>query len=209
MGINEQVREKLANLCKAVYDKNMVSGSGGNISIKVGDTVYITPSGYSLGNIKPEDIVEVTLDGDVKGTIRPSKELFLHMESYKSRPDVSAVVHVHSYYSILVGILAKENDLGSPMPPYTPGYAMRVGSMALIPFFVPGSSELAQSISQKIKESNVVLMKNHGMVVVGKELQEAFNIAEEVEENAKMHIMLKGQGALSEQQVKAILEKYK
>ncbi|MDK2799137.1 MAG: hypothetical protein PWQ70_756 [Clostridiales bacterium] len=209
MDINRQSREELSKLCKTIYDKNMVSGSGGNISVKVGNTIYITPSGYSLGNIKPDDVVEVSLDGDIKGTIRPSKELFLHMEAYKSRPDISVVIHVHSLYSILVGIMTNEKNLSYPMPYYTPGYAMRVRSIALVPFFVPGSLELAQNISQKLKQSNVVLMKNHGMVVVGKELQEAFNVAEEVEENAKMHVMLKGQGALSEQQVKAILEKYK
>jgi ribulose-5-phosphate 4-epimerase/fuculose-1-phosphate aldolase len=203
---NWEARERLANLCKDVYDKNMVSGSGGNISIKIEDTVYITPSGYSLGNIAPEELVEVSLNGDIKGTIRPSKELFLHMESYRARPDINAVVHVHSHYSILIGIMLDKN---TRIPPYTPGYAMRVRHMGFVPFFVPGSRELAQGISQEIKQSNVVLMKNHGMVVVGKNVQEAFNVAEEVEENAKMHIELKGQGALSEQQVKAILEKYK
>jgi L-fuculose-phosphate aldolase len=202
-----EIKEQLANVCNKIYEKDMVCGSGGNISVRVDDAVFITPSGYSLGLIQAEDIVEVSLNGVVKGSLRPSKELFLHLEAYKARQDITAVVHIHSLYSIIVGILAT-NLSQKPMPSYTPGYTIRVPNITQVPFYVPGSKELAQEVSQNLQICDVVLMKNHGLVTVGKDLQAAFSIAEEVEENAKMHVILKGQGALTEQQVQDILKRY-
>lgn len=197
----------LVNLCKAVYDKGMVCGSGGNLSFRAGGHIYITPSGYSLGRMKPEDIVKVTMEGEALGPIKPSKELALHLAAYRARPDAGAVLHVHSYYTVLTGILAGEG--AEPMPPYTPGYVMKIGNTVLAPFFIPGSIELAQSIEKGLLKTDVVLMKNHGVTIVGKGLTNLLDKAEEVENNARLHIALRGTGALGSEAIAEIKERYR
>lgn len=209
MSKSEEIRGALVNTCHLIYDKDMVCGSGGNISARIDDTIFITPSGYSLGDIKPQDIVEVTTDGSTSSVIKPSKELFLHMKAYEVRPGINVVIHVHSLYATIVGIMTEDEKLDNPMQPYTPGYAMRVRNINGVPFFVPGSKELADSIGECLKVSDVVLMKNHGMVIVGESFEEAFSVAEEVEQNAKMHVLLGGRGHLSKSQVAAIIDMYK
>jgi len=209
MNNNCKILDELVHICHLVYDRGMVCGSGGNISARIGDTIFITPSGYSLGDIKAEDIVQVTMGGKVLSDIKPSKELFLHMKAYEVRPDIEVVLHVHSLYATIAGIMAGEDSMDSPMPPYTPGYVMRIRNLKEVPFYVPGSQDLADSIGQELKATDVVLMRNHGMVVVGKNFTEAFGVAEEVEQNAKMHVLLKGKGCLNKEQVAAILEKYR
>ena len=123
------------------------------------------------------------------------------MKCYLARPGVQAVVHVHSVYSVALSCM-NDIDFKDVVPTYTPGFAIRVGHLPVIPYFHPGSAELADAVSTVIASRNSVLMKNHGLVAVGPTLETALNLAEEIEENAKIHFILAGNGShLSESQI--------
>ncbi|WP_422447294.1 class II aldolase/adducin family protein [Thermoanaerobacterium sp. DL9XJH110] len=201
--MNVEKRE-LVEYCRNVYSKGMVTGSGGNISLRVNERVLITPTGYSLGRIRENEISVVDLDGNLIEGEKPSKEIGLHLSIYKKMPSVNAIIHVHSLYSICVGILTEKDS--EIIPFYTPGFASKVGPVALVPYFKPGSKELADAVSETIKGKKAVIMKNHGLITIGQNLEEAFNIAEDVEANAKLHILLNGKGQpLSEESIKELL----
>ena len=205
MGIQEQLQQ-LIEVCHSAHDKGLVRASGGNASIRSGNDIYITPSGYSLRRIKVDDIVKVSIEGKISGSIKPSKELALHLSAYRSRPDVTTILHVHSFYTIIAGILAE--NFTAPLPPYTPGYVMKVGNPAMVGYFCPGSAELAQSIETALQSNSVVLMKNHGVVLVGNDMSTLLDKAEELESNASIHIHLKGFGSLGSNAVAEIKAKY-
>src|SRR5271157_704654 len=164
MELEQKKREELSIVCREVYERGMVSSSGGNISLRINNGLLITPTGVSLGRITPECVVEVGLDGVVRSPGRPSKELIFHLQAYLTRPDIGAVVHVHSPYAVtLTCMLAKEPF---PVPIMTPGYAVRVGNLPMIPMMVPGTPALAEAVRTVIADRDSVLLAKHGVVVV-------------------------------------------
>ena len=214
MNTSERMRE-LLELCRRAYDKGFVSGSGGNVSFRDGGDMLITPTGRNLGALAQKDIVRVRLsrkgngaerDGEavVVGSGVPSQEWRMHLRSYE-RPDVVCVVHVHSPCASAVSCLDTDPDCA--MPVYTPGYAVRVGRLPVARYFRPGSAELASAVGGRIVGSadvpgrNSVLMANHGLLSVGTDGEQAMSIAEEIEENARLFLLLGGRGRpLSEAQ---------
>lgn len=198
----EEAKKEICLFARRVYEKGMVCGSGGNISVKLGDKIYITPRGYSLSNLSPDEIVEVDLSGKYSGDIVPSKETELHLASYSAVDSGKAIIHVHSYYSIIAGIHINENG-GKPMPAYTASYAVKVKEPQMIPFFPSGSAELRAAAKDVLRKSNIAFMLNHGIIIVTDELQQAYNLAEEVEMNARLYFDLQGKGALTSEQTAA------
>lgn len=196
----EEVKEAICKISALSYEKNMVVGTGGNISARVGDYIYITPHGVVLGEVTPEDLVKVGMDGSYEGTVEPSVETKLHLRCYSIRPDIDAVVHLHSYYSTLIGMLNEE----SIMPAYTGAYFYKVGKLGLVPFFKSGADELADAVGRLIAGTNAVLMQNHGIITCAKSLRKAFSLCEDVEINARMHMDMRGKGALTEEQLKML-----
>jgi ribulose-5-phosphate 4-epimerase/fuculose-1-phosphate aldolase len=134
-----------------------------------------------------ERLVKVDFGGVAVGSGKPSKEVAFHLHAYSVRSDVSAVLHLHSPYSVCLScMLAKEPF---PIPAMTPGYAIRVGRLPMIPLMIPGSAQLAAAVREVIAVGDCVLLAKHGVVVVGKDLEGALNIAEEIEENAKIFVL--------------------
>jgi L-fuculose-phosphate aldolase len=189
------ILEDLAECCRVVYTQRLVGGTGGNMSIRVGDDVYITATGSRLGDIYPETLVKVSIDGNRVENGKPSKELSLHLGIYRRRSDVTAIAHLHPVSSIAVSIIANPKD-DPIMPVYTPGYATKITPLALVPLLPPGSEELACAVVEAAISSNVILMKNHGIIAVGKDIKTALSLIEEAEQNAALHIYLKGKGAI-------------
>ena len=189
--ISSSDMKQLIEVCHSLHARGMVSGSGGNVSIRVGDKILITPTGVSLSAISEENLVVMNMDGTWEGEIRPSKEYVLHQSCYQNRPDVKAVVHVHSLHAVALSCLIEPGD---EIPIYFSGYAMRVGRLPMLPYMKPGAKELASGVAEVIKERNSVLLANHGVVCVGADIQEAVNIAEEIEENAHLYFVLQGGG---------------
>ena len=183
--------KRFLDVCHMLHDTGKVSGSGGNISIRWEDGILITPTSVSLGDVTEDNLVRVRFDGSFDGDIRPSKEWRMHLICYENRPDITALVHVHSLYAVALSCLLRPGD---KIPIYFPGYAMRVNDLPMIPYLKPGHPELARQVGEVIARRNSVLLCNHGVVTVGKDLSQALNIMEEIEENAQLHFILNGRG---------------
>ena len=122
---------------------------------------------------------------------KPSKEGFLHLAMYQERPEERAVVHLHSTHSVAVSCLA-DIDPKDVLPPITAYYVMRVGKLPLVPYFRPGDAALAEAVRALAREHRAMLLANHGPVVAGKALDAAVYAAEQLEETAKLYLLLQG-----------------
>lgn len=187
------LKREMVAIGRTLYERGLVSSTGGNISMCNVGRVFITPGGKALGRLTPEMIVKTGLSGKVLEGGVPSKELSMHCAIYKVRKDVKAVVHTHSPYAIALSCMESPRS-GNVLPPMTPGCVLRVGTLPLLKYFRPGSPELADSICKSVGQHNAVLLQNHGLVICGKNLEEAVNIAEETEENARIYILTNRKG---------------
>jgi L-fuculose-phosphate aldolase len=170
---------EIIDISNEVYEKGLVSGNAGNISARFGDVVAITPTLKSLYNLSQEDIVLVDMDANVLTKGKPSSEVNMHLEIYKKRPDVNAIVHTHSPYA--TGFAFSDKNLkrlegfGAIKNPY----------ISSIEYEKPGTDELAKSASEGIGKEDVLILKKHGVICVSDELKEAMLLAVFVEETAK------------------------
>jgi ribulose-5-phosphate 4-epimerase/fuculose-1-phosphate aldolase len=191
--MNERdLRELIALHGKSLFDRGFTGGSSGNISVRLPDGLLVTPTNSCLGRLDPERISKLRWDGELIEGDKPSKEAFLHLSVYRSRPKEGAIVHLHSTYSVAVSCLA-DIDAQNVLPPITAYYVMRVGTLPLIPYFAPGDLALAEAVEKAASVSRAVLLSNHGPVVAGKDLDTAVYATEELEETAKLFLMLRGQ----------------
>ena len=129
--------------------------------------------------------------GNLLSGDKPTKEAFLHLAMYQERPSASSIVHLHCTHCVAISCLkhAKKDDL---LPPITAYYAMRVGRLPLVPYFRPGDPALAAAVEVEAGRHRAVLLANHGPVVAGATLDDAVCNAEELEETAKLFLMLRG-----------------
>jgi ribulose-5-phosphate 4-epimerase/fuculose-1-phosphate aldolase len=186
-------REAICRLGHSLYARGLTFGSSGNISVAVPDGWLMTPTNVTLGDLDPARLSHINTDGSLIAGEPPTKEAFLHRVMYEGRPDAGAVVHLHSTQATAVSCLP-DVDQANPIPPLTPYFVMRVGrSMPIIPYYRPGDPAMEPAISQAAKDARAVLLANHGPVVSGKTLTDAVYAAEELEEAAKLFLMLRGQ----------------
>lgn len=204
-----ELRERITMHGRSIFDRGLTAGSSGNISVKLPDGMLITPTNSCLGRLDPDRISKLGNNGELVSGDKPSKEAFLHHSMYQSRPDEQAIVHLHSTHSVAVSCLA-EIDQKNVLPPITAYYVMRVGTLPLVPYFAPGDEKLAAAVEQTAKLSRAVLLSNHGPIVAGKSLDAAVDSTEELEETAKLFLMLRGDRTrfLSDQQVKDLKERF-
>src|SRR5215210_7655826 len=183
----------LGTLCETAesfYRRGYAFGSTGNISVRAGERVWITPTGKSLKGLKPEHLACVNLDGESLNENRPSKEFPFHLAVYTRREDVRAVVHLHTLYSVALSCL-DSYDPENPLPPLTPYYFMRVAPLAVLPYFRPGSEGLAAAVGEAAPRHNCMLLRNHGVICAGSTLSEAVDRTEELEQTARLHFILR------------------
>ena len=185
------LRERIALHGKSLFERGYGSGSSGNISHRVEDGLLVTPTNTCMGRLDPARISKLSHTGDLLAGDQPSKEAFLHLAMYRERPDAKAIVHLHSTYSVALSCLA-DIDPSDVLPPITAYAVMRVGKLPLVPYFRPGDMALAEAVAKFAKAHHAVLLANHGPVVAGKELDSAVYAAEELEETAKLHLLLRG-----------------
>ena len=184
-------RDLIVQMAKSLFDRGLTFGSSGNISVRMEDGWLMTPTGCSMGNIEPEKISKLDVNGNLISGDPPTKESFLHLAMYEKRPQDSAVVHLHSTHSVAVSCLDEINPK-NVLPPITAYYVMRIGTLPLIPYFPPGDIKLAKVVREMASEHHAVLLANHGPVVSGKSLQDAVYATEELEETAKLFLLLQG-----------------
>ena len=186
-----KTRDLIVQMAKSLFDRGLTFGSSGNISVRMENGWLMTPTGCSIGNIEPEKISKLDINGNLISGDPPTKESFLHLAMYEKRPQDSAVVHLHSTHSVAVSCLDEINPK-NVLPPITAYYVMRIGTLPLIPYFPPGDIKLAKVVREMASEHHAVLLANHGPVVSGKSLQDAVYATEELEETAKLFLLLQG-----------------
>ena len=198
----DALREQIATIGKSLYDRGLAHGSAGNISVKVADGWLMTPTNSCLGRLEPARVSRLDADGMLVSGDKPSKETFLHIAMYQERSSCGAVVHLHSVHAVAVSCLA-DIDSGNVFPPLTAYAVMQVGKLALVPYFPPGDTTLADAVRALAGRHHAVLLANHGPVVAGTTLDAAVNAIEELEQTAKLMLLLRGQPvrALNAEQV--------
>jgi len=184
-----KLRERIVTLAKSIYDRGLTFGSSGNISVRVEDGWLMTPTGSSMGELDPARLSKLGPDGSHLSGDKPTKETFLHAAMYEQRQDCEAVVHLHSTHSVAVSCL-EGIDPANVMPPITAYYVMRIGTLPLVPYFAPGDLDLAKAVREMASDHHAVLLANHGPVVAGKSLEDAVYATEELEETAKLFLLL-------------------
>lgn len=186
------LRTLLAEHAASLFARGFSVGSAGNISARLDDGYLITPTNSSLGRLDPERISKLDHDFRHVGGDKPSKEVFMHRAFYEARADAGAVVHLHSTHATAVSCLP-DVDAANPIPPLTPYFVMRVGrSMPIVAYYRPGDAAMEPAIHAAALDARAVLLANHGPVVSGKTLTDAVYAAEELEEAARLFLMLRG-----------------
>jgi 3-dehydro-4-phosphotetronate decarboxylase len=184
-------REAICTMGASIFERGLTAGSSGNISLRAEDGWLMTPTNASLGRLDPARLSKLDHDGRLVSGDPPTKESFLHRVMYEERPATGAVVHLHSTHSVAVSCLA-EIDPADALPPITAYYVMRVGQLPLVPYFRPGDLALAEAVRGFAGKHHAVLLANHGPVVAGSNLDAAVNAIEELEETAKLYLLLRG-----------------
>jgi len=186
------LRERIAVFGESLFRRGYGCGSSGNISVRLEDGILITPTNSCLGMLVPGRISKLGWDGRQLSGDPPSKEAFLHLAMYRERPADKAVVHLHSTHSVAVSCL-EDIDPQNALPPITAYHVMRVGALPLVPYHRPGDLALADAVAKVAREHNAMLLANHGPVVSGKSLEAAVWAAEELEETAKLYLLLRNE----------------
>ena len=184
-------REAICTIGASIFERGLTAGSSGNISLRTDEGWLMTPTNASLGRLDPARLSELDRDGNLVSGDPPTKESFLHRVMYEERNGTGAVVHLHSTHSVAVSCLA-EIDPADVLPPITAYYVMRVGRLPLVPYFRPGDMALAEAVRGFAGKHHAVLLANHGPVVAGTNLDAAVNAIEELEETAKLYLLLRG-----------------
>jgi ribulose-5-phosphate 4-epimerase/fuculose-1-phosphate aldolase len=184
-------REALVRVGASLFDRGLTHGRTGNLSVRLGDEALVTPTAVSLGELTPDRLARVSLNGRHLSGPAPSKEAFLHLAMYRARPQDMAVVHLHSTHAVAVACRADvhEDDV---LPPLTPYYVMRVGRLPLLPYHAPGDRALEPIAEEAARDSHALLIANHGPIVAAADLGAAVDAMEELEETARLVLLLDG-----------------
>ncbi len=186
-----QLREAMTMFGQSLYARGYAHGSSGNLSARLPDGLLVSPTNSCLGRLDPARISKVDEAGKHVSGDKPSKEAFLHLAMYQERPGAQGIVHLHCTHCVAVACMGHENE-ADVLPPITAYYVMRIGRLPLVPYYKPGDRALAEAVREKAKKHHAVLLANHGPVVAGKSLEDAVYNAEELEETAKLFLLLNG-----------------
>ncbi|WP_441228621.1 3-oxo-tetronate 4-phosphate decarboxylase [Tardiphaga sp. 20_F10_N6_6] len=187
-----KLREEICRLGRSLFDRGLTPGSSGNISVRCDDGGWlVSPTNASLGSLDPARLSRLDSNGRLMSGDAPTKEVPLHTALYETRSAARAVVHLHSTHSVAVSMLP-EIDPRAVLPPMTPYYLMKCGATALVPYYRPGDPAVADAIKGLAGKYSSVLLANHGPVVSGDTLEAAVYAIEELEETAKLYLLLRG-----------------
>lgn len=204
-----KARDQIVALGLSMYERGLSSGSAGNLSVRLERGWLMTPTNVALGRLDPARLARLDDQGRHVGGDPPTKEAQLHLAMYGARKSAGAIVHLHATHSVAVSCLA-DIDPDDALPPITAYFVMRVGRLKLLPYFPPGDPKLAAAIGDVAAHHSAVLLANHGPVVAGTSLEAAVNAAEELEETAKLYLLLHHRPTrfLTSDQVAKLTKKY-
>lgn len=205
-----RMRDEMAEFGHSVFDRGLTAGSSGNISARLEDGWLLTPTNACLGRLDPARISKLAWDGHLISGDPPSKEAPLHLAMYQERAAAGAVVHFHSTYSAAVSCM-RNLPAESCLPPLTAYFVMKIGRLPLVPYHRPGDPRLGAAIRALAARHGAVLLANHGPVVSAASLEAAVYAIEELEETAKLFLLLKGQDVrpLDEAQIRELVEVFR
>lgn len=204
----KEEREQVVEYCKALINKNLTTASGGNISIynREKELIALSPSGMDYFKTEPEDIVVLNIDGEiVEGDRKPSSELDLHLIFYRHREEINSIVHTHSTYATAIACM------GWSLPAIH--YLVGLGGKEIqcAPYALYGTKELAENAFKTMGKDTAVLLKNHGLLALGEDIEDAFTTADQLEFVAKLYCVSKTLGnanILSDAQMTEVIEKF-
>lgn len=192
MGVNEsRLREQIVRFGRSLFDRGLTAGSSGNISVRLDDGWLLSPTNSCLGELDPAVLAKLDWQGRHLSGDPPSKEAFLHRSLYEERNGAGAIVHLHSTHSAAVSCISGL-DPADCLPPLTAYYVMKIGRLPLVPYHRPGDPALGDAIRGLAGKHSAVLLANHGPVVSGTTLDAAVYAIEELEETAKLYLLLRG-----------------
>jgi ribulose-5-phosphate 4-epimerase/fuculose-1-phosphate aldolase len=191
-----QLRDEIVEFGRSIFERGLTAGSSGNISVRLMDGWLLTPTNACLGRLDPARISKLDWSGKLLSGDPPSKEAFLHRSLYEERTGAGAIVHLHSTHSAAISCMSGLDEADC-IPPLTAYYVMKIGRLPLIPYFRPGDQALGTAIRGLAGKHAAVLLANHGPVVSGKSLEAAVYATEELEETAKLFLLLRNAPVLA------------
>ena len=187
--------DALIAAARHLASRGLSPGSSGNLSIRLGDRVLLTPTGSSLSRVETGELAELDLDGAHLGGGAPTKEWAVHLGAYAADATLAAVVHLHAPASTAIACLPSERGLAA-LPAYTPYRVMSLGEVPLVPYAAPGDAALGAEVGARIADGHrVMLLSHHGSVAAAATLDRAVDLAEELEASAALALTLAGRGA--------------
>jgi ribulose-5-phosphate 4-epimerase/fuculose-1-phosphate aldolase len=186
----QELRNQIVQQARSLFMRGYSSGSAGNISVRLDNGFLITPTNSSFGRLEPERLSLLDPEGRHRDGDKPSKEWAVHRAMYRARSLAGAVVHLHAPNCMAVACLG-DLDPENVLPPLTPYFVMRIGRLPLVPYFRPGDPGLAEAVGRRVIDNHAMLLAHHGMIVCERDLAAAVNTAEELEETARLFLLIK------------------
>jgi ribulose-5-phosphate 4-epimerase/fuculose-1-phosphate aldolase len=202
----DEILEAMCKHGRSLFVRGFTVAAGGNLSHRLGDGFLMEATATSLGWLAPGDFVLCDAAGaQAEPGPAPSKEVPLHAAIYRRRPDAHAVVHLHAASSIALGCMAEPTDTGNVLPAVSVYAALRVGRVPLIEYVKPGTAELAARVGDVCAGVNALLLSNHGLVTWAPTIDGAVDIAEELEQCARIWLATGGRArVLTDAEVAAL-----
>ena len=190
--MTSNLREQICLLAKSIFDRGLTGGSTGNISARTLDGgLLVSPTGTSFGRLDPARLSYFDEKGTLISGDRPTKEMPLHSAFYDTRSKAGAVVHLHTCHSVAWSMMP-DADVDNFLPPMTPYAIMKLGRVKLLPFFRPGDPAMGDAVRGLAGKRSAVMLANHGPVVAGKDVEAACNAIEELEDTARLAMLMRG-----------------
>ncbi|MFT7057573.1 MAG: ribulose-5-phosphate 4-epimerase/fuculose-1-phosphate aldolase [Pseudorhodobacter sp.] len=210
MTAETRLRDQICLLAKSLFDRGLTGGSTGNISARTEDGgLLVSPTGACFGRLDPARLSRFDAQGVLVGGDMPTKEMPLHSAFYETRSTAGAVVHLHSCHSVAWSLMP-DVDPDNFLPALTPYAIMKLGKVKLLPFYMPGDPAMGDAVRSLAGKRTAVMLANHGPVVAGKDIEAACNAIEELEDTARLAILMRGYDArtLTPEQVQGLVTKF-
>lgn len=210
-GLNEsELRLEICRFGASMFQRGLTAGASGNLSARLAAGFLVTPTNSCLGFLEPSKLTKLDAAGRHLDGPPATKEIGMHLCIYQARPSAKGIVHLHSTYATALSCL-EDLDPANALAPLTPYVVMRVGSLALVPYAMPGSNELAELVQTAARGHSAVLMANHGPVVSANSFADAVYAAEELEEAAKLYFITTNHSRrqLTDKQVSELAERFR
>ncbi len=204
------LRDQICLLAKSLFDRGLTGGSTGNISARTEDGgLLVSPTGTSFGRLDPSRLSRFDAQGRLIEGDAPTKEMPLHAAFYETRSSARAVVHLHACHSVALSMMP-DADPDNFLPPLTPYGIMKLGKVALLPYFLPGDPAMGDAVRGLAGKRSAVMLANHGPVVAGADIEAACNAIEELEDTARLALLTRGLSPrmLTDAQVRTLVTKF-